>query len=190
MSSSRYFSDNGQSEPESVTLADEAGRLLECYVEQKFDINNATYLLLLPLDTPISIIAWEDEEDEAEAILLEEDGEIDRVFADAKAVLAEQNLTLKRTAYTPTVSGELPEVEEEDILTLEIEEENQRTASEEFQFLASFFHEEEEYGIYTPLEPLLFFAEVNANGSIRLLSPEEFKRVQPLLEEWLFDDIE
>jgi Protein of unknown function (DUF3727) len=105
-------------------------------------------------------------------------------------VLAEQNLTLKRTAYTLTVAGELPEMDEEEILTIEVEESDVELEPEEFQLLASFYHEEQEYGVYTPLDPLLFLARTNSKGEPELLSPEEFKKVQPLLEDLLFDELE
>jgi hypothetical protein len=140
----------------------------------------------------VEIVVWDDEEDEdlADATLLEDDEEIDLVFSDAQAVLAEQNLTLKRTAFTLTVAGELPSVNEDDILTIEIEEDDVELEPEQFQLLASFYHEEQEYGIYTPLDPLLFFAQRNEAGEPELLSPEEFKKVQPLLEELLFDELD
>lgn len=189
MFSSQDPQENGQSGNESVTLNDAAGRSLDCYIEHSLDIEDTEYLLLLPVDSPVEIVAWDDEESE-EAILLEDDEEIDAIFGDAQAVLAEQNLTLKRTAFTLTVAGELPAVEEEDILTIEIEEENAELEPEQLQLLASFYHEEQEYGIYTPLDPLLFFAKRNPSGKPELLSPEEFKKVQPLLEDLLFDELE
>jgi hypothetical protein len=56
--------------------------------------------------------------------------------------------------------------------------------------LASFYHEEQEYAIYTPLDPLMFFARINEVNHPELLSPEEFRKLQPLLEEQLFDELE
>lgn len=192
MASSEFPQENGQSGNGSVTLTDEAGRSLNCYIEHSLEVEGSEYLLLLPIDSPVEIVVWDDEEDEdlADATLLEDDEDIELVFSDAQAVLAEQNLTLKRTAYTLTVAGELPPVEEEDILTIEIEEEDVELEPEQFQLLASFYHEEQEYGIYTPLDPLLFFAQRNKAGQPELLSPEEFKKVQPMLEELLFDELD
>ncbi len=189
MSSSPYSEENESSPSESVTLTDAAGRSLNCYIEHSVEVEGSEYLLLLPMDSPVEIVAWS-EDGEEEAILLEDDAEIDKVFADAQAVLSELNLALKRTAYALTVAGELPPVEEQDILTLEVEEEGSDLEAEEFQFLASFYHEEQEYAVYTPLDPLLFFARQNDSGKPELLSPEEFKKVQPLLEEMLFDELE
>lgn len=192
MFSSEFPQENGQSGNGSVTLTDETGRSLKCYVEHSLDVEGSEYLLLLPVDSPVEIVAWDDdqEEDEAEATLIEDDEEIDSIFSDAQAVLAEQNLTLKRTAYTLTVAGELPSVDEDDILTIEVEDDTEGLEPEQFQLLASFYHEEQEYGIYTPLDPLLFFAKRDGSGKTELLSPEEFKKVQPLLEELLFDELD
>jgi len=193
MTSSEFPQENGQSGNGGVTLTDDAGRHLSCYIEHSLVVDGSQYLLLLPVDSPVEIVVWdedEEDEDEADATLLEDDEEIDLIFSDAQAVLAEQNLTLKRTAYTLTVAGELPPVEEEDILTIEVEEDNLESEPEQFQLLASFYNEEQEYGIYTPLDPLLFFARRNQEGNAVLLSPEEFKIVQPLLEDLLFDDLD
>lgn len=191
MFSSESPQENGSSDNGSVTLKDDAGRSLKCYIEQSLEVEGSEYLLLMPVDSPVEIVAWDEDEDEdeADATLLEDDEEIDLVFPDAQAVLAEQNLTLKRTAFTLTVEGELPAVDEEDILTIEIEDDVE-LEPEQFQLLASFYHEDQEYGIYTPLDPLLFFAQRNKAGQPELLSPEEFKKVQPLLEELLFDELE
>lgn len=183
--------ENGQSSNSSVTLTDEAGRSLKCYIEHSLEVEGSEYFLLLPVDSPVEIVAWDaEDDDEAEATLIEDEEEIDLIFSDAQAVLAEQNLTLKRTAYTLTVAGELPSVNEDEILTIEIEDDQEDLEPDQFQLLASFYHEEQEYGIYTPLDPLLFFAQKSESGETELLSPEEFKKVQPLLEELLFEELD
>jgi hypothetical protein len=192
MFSSEFPQENGSSANSSITLTDEEGRSLNCYIEHALEVDGREYLLLMPIDSPVEIVAWDEDEDEdeADATLIDDDEEIDRIFSDAQAVLAEQNLTLKRTAHTLTVEGELPAVNDDDVLTIEIEESEVDLEPEQFQLLASFYHEEQEYGIYTPLDPLLFFAQRNKAGQPELLSPEEFKKVQPYLEELLFDELE
>lgn len=195
MFSSELPQENGHSSNEFVTLTDESGRQLNCSVEHSLDVEGSQYLLLMPVDTPVEIVAWDDEEDEesTDATLLEDDAEIDLIFSDAQAVLAEQNLALKRTAFTLTVSGEMPsvdDVDEDDILTIEIEDDDVKLEPEELMFLASFYHEEQKYEVYTPLDPLLFPARRSKAGQAELLSPEEIQRVQPLLNEWLFNDLD
>ncbi|MDY6784070.1 MAG: DUF3727 domain-containing protein [Cyanobacteriota bacterium] len=178
---------NEQSEPTPIVLTDEEGRSLQCFVERSFYIDDSVYLLLLPAHAPIAIINWDSDDEEAGAVWIEDGEELDKLFADAKAVLAELNLFLQNAAYTLTVSGDLPEPDEDDILTLELENELGEIETDEYQFLATFFHEGQEYEIYTPLSPLLFFGRENSTEKIELLSPEEFQQVQPFLEDLLFE---
>ncbi|HEY9741612.1 MAG TPA: DUF3727 domain-containing protein [Coleofasciculaceae cyanobacterium] len=194
MASSEFPQENGQSANGGITLTDEAGRSLNCYIDRSLEVEGAEYLLLLPVDSPVEIVVWDEEEEEdlADATLLEDDEEIDLIFSDAQAVLAEQNLMLKRTAFTLTVAGELPAVDEEEILTIEVEEDDDETEPEQFQLqlLARFYHEEQEYGIYTPLDLVPFLAQRNNTGQPKLLSPEELEKVQPILEELLFEELD
>lgn len=190
MSSFLFSQENESDESDIITLYDPEGRALDCYIENSLEEEDAQYLLLMPVDIPVVIIAWEDddeEEENAEAILLEDDQEIETIFADAKAVLAELDLALKYTAYTLTVSGELPPIEDDDILTLEIEGDSQPLEPEELQFLASFYHEEQRYSIYTPLAPLLFLAKAISENEVELVHPEN-DELKYILEELLFEE--
>lgn len=189
MFSSESPQENEHSAP-AVTLTDETGRSLKCYVERSLFVDAQEYVLLLPVDSAIEIFAWQTDGDEEEAIPVEDDETIDRIFTTAEAVLAEQNLILKRTAFVLTVAGELPPVEETELFTLEIEEEGTELEPEQLQLLASFYYEDQEYAVYTPLDPLMFFARMNEASHPVLLSPEEFREIQPLLEEQLFDEME
>lgn len=190
MFSSPFPEENDNPHAGSITLTDDKGRSLECYVEHSLSVDEQEYVLLLPVDSPVEIFAWQGDGEEEEAILVEDDTTIDRIFAIAQAVLAEQNLNLKNTAYALTVAGELPPVEESELFTLEIEDEETDLEPEQLQLLSSFYSEDQEYAIYTPLDPLLFFARITKVGKPELLSPEEFREVQPLLEEHLFNEVE
>ncbi|MGF1677250.1 MAG: DUF3727 domain-containing protein [Rivularia sp. (in: cyanobacteria)] len=187
---SPFPEDNERSNQSSISLTDEAGRSLECYVEHSLEVDEQEYFLLLPVDSPVEIFAWEADGETEEAVLVEDDATIERIFSTAQAVLSEQNLVLKNTAYALTASGELPPIEESDIFTLEIEDEGTDLEPEQLQLLASFYYEEQEYAIYTPLDPLLFFARISSEGKPQLLSPEEFREFQPFLEEHLFNEID
>lgn len=188
------FSEGNENErvnTSAIRLSDEQGRSLECYVEHSLFVDEQEYVLLMPVDSPVEIFAWQGDDEEEEAVLVEDDDLIDEIFDTAQAVLSEQNLSLKNTAYALTVAGELPPVEETELFTLEIDDEDATDLEpEKLQLLATFFHQEQEYAVYTPLDPLLFFARVGANGTYELLSPEEFRQVQPILEERLFDQVE
>lgn len=190
MFSSEFPEENDHAHAGSITLTDDKERSLECYIEHSLSVNGQEYVLLLPVDSPVEIFAWQGEGEDEEAILVEDDETIDEIFATAQAVLAEQNLIVKNTAYALTVAGELPPVEESELFTLEIEDEDEDLEPEQLQLLASFYHQEQEYAIYTPLDPLLFFARITKTGKPELLSPEEFRQVQPLLEEHLFNQVE
>lgn len=178
-----------------VILHDEAQRSLECYVESSMEMEGEEYVLLMPVETPVEIFTWipdEEGESEEDEILVDlEEEEIEAIFSTAKAVLAEHDLILKKNALTLTVSGNIPEAKEDDIITFDLSDEDPELEEvEEFQLLATFYEKEQEYVIYTPRDPLLFFARMNKKGNPELLSPEEFKKLRPLLEEMLFDDLE
>ncbi|WP_346290407.1 DUF3727 domain-containing protein [Sphaerothrix gracilis] len=172
-----------------VILTDAAGRSLPCFIEQTIPVEDQEYLLLIPADAPIEIFMWQadpDSDDEDEVLVDIDEADIDALFPTARAVLAEQDLILQRTALTLTAAGELPEPNDEDCFTLEVDEEPE-PQTEEFQILTTFFHEDQEYTLCTPLEPLLFFAKENAKGEIELVSPEEFQQVRLQIEDKLFD---
>ncbi|MEM9137024.1 MAG: DUF3727 domain-containing protein, partial [Cyanobacteria bacterium P01_F01_bin.42] len=178
-------------EGEVITLTDETGHKLRCYIEAAVEIEGEKFALLCPVDAPVDIFAWIDDGQDEEILMPIEDAELSEIFATAQAVLEEQNLKLKRSALSLTVEGDLPEVQEEQILAIETEDEDEAEELDEFQLLATFFHEEQEYAAYTPVDPVLFIVKLENNQPI-LLSPEEFKRLQPRLlpffEEHLLDD--
>lgn len=180
-------------EDETVVLTDDAGRTIACSVERYLEVDNQDYVLLLPIDTPVEIFVWQGEdEDDEEAIPVEDDEDIDRLFDTAKAVLEEQNLTLKRTAVVLTVDGDLPDIDEEEELT-EVTSDGDEDAVEELQYLTSFYYEEQEYAVYAPLDPCFILARLDTNDQPHLLTPEELKKLEPMLEmieDQLFDEFE
>ena len=174
---------------ELFTLTDELGRELPCYIERELELDRKTYFLLLPENAPIEIFAWDEEDDVTELVSVEEEEEIDAIFADAQAVLSEQNLALKRTAFTLSAVGELPPLDPTEVVTIELDEEDDSLEPEEFQILARFYNKEQEYAICTPVDPLLFFGKADENGVISLLSEQEAEQLQPMLEDMLLDEI-
>lgn len=182
-------------QPQTVELSDHEGRSLVCFVEHSLDIDDTEYLLLLPVDSPVEIFAWmvDDEEvddEEVESLIDLTEDDISEIFETAKAVLAEQDLVLQRTAHTLSVKGELPDATEDDIIILDLDEEDDSLGTEQFQRLAYFYHNDQEYEICTPLDPLLFFARYDDEGNIHLLAPEEFQAVRSQLEAQLFESLE
>jgi hypothetical protein len=176
---------------ETIVLTDEAGRTITCSVERYLEVENQDYVLLLPIDAPVEIFVWDGDEDEEEAIPVENDADIDLVFDTAKAVLEEQNLTLKRTAIMLTVEGELPDPEDEDEFA-EVSSELAEEDVEELQYLASFYYEEQEFAVYAPLDPCFILARLDENNQPHLLSSEELQKLEPMLEmieDQLFDEL-
>ncbi|MGB7056322.1 MAG: DUF3727 domain-containing protein [Geitlerinemataceae cyanobacterium] len=183
---------NGSNSLETVTIKDETGRSLCCTLEYSFDLEGEDYAILMPVDTPVEVLALNEDENDEDAVPASE-SEIDEVFATAKAVLSEYNLKLQRTAIVLTVEGELPDIEDEE------PEEDDRDGSdyEEFVWIASFYHEEQEYAVCSPLEPFFILSRINESGQPEVLSDEEYKKLEPMmpsiegiLEEQLFADLD
>lgn len=175
-----------------ISLTDEDGRQLACYVEKSIDVDGKEFLLLLPVNLPIEIFVWEPddeaEDDDAAEILVDvEEEAIDELFPSARAVLAELDLILERSAHTLTAAGDLPEADEDDCFSLDISQSGENLVTEEFQMLATFFHEDAQYTLCTPLDPLLFFAQRDSDGSVELVDPEDFQKMRSQLEDKLFD---
>ncbi|AFZ53920.1 DUF3727 domain-containing protein [Cyanobacterium aponinum] len=193
MSSPGFSSDSGQyDDTEIVTIFDDEGRSLDCYIENEIEYDGKIYVLLMPIDLAIVILTEEiDSEDNeySETVMVEDKEELDGIFDDAKAVLGELNLYLKRTGFILTASGELPPLEENNIISLEIEEHTSEIEPEELQFLASFYSEEQKYNICTPLSPILFIGEKDGFGKINIIQSQE-EEVSWILEELLFEDYE
>ncbi|MEG4496321.1 DUF3727 domain-containing protein [Microcoleus sp. F10-C6] len=193
MSSSPYRKkENGNSNEESVTLTDEVGRSLTCNIEYSMNLEGQEYALLLPIDSPVEIFTWHGDDADEAAIPVEDETEIDKIFDTAKVVLQEQNLTLRRTAVTLTVVGELPEFPDEDLAS-DADDPDEESEFEELMWLTSFYHEEQEYAIYTPLDPFFILARMNDDGKPELLSEEEFQRLEPMLpmlEDQFFDELD
>jgi hypothetical protein len=88
-----------------------------------------------------------------------------------------------------TASGELPPLEENNIIALELEENNSEIEAEELQFLASFFYLEQKYNICTPLSPLLLVGERNSFGDVKIVHADE-QEIDWILEELMFEEYE
>jgi hypothetical protein len=192
MFSSQSPQENGRSQEDIVTLTDEQGRSLNCMIQSILPLEGQDYLLLVPVDAPVEILRWpSDDEDDETPIPVESEAELDQILPLAKVVLEEQNLTLKRTAVTFTVGGELPEVDPDDLE--DNDEDSGEGDYEEMIELASFYCEEQEYGIYMPVEPFFILARQNERGEPQLLSSDELQKIEPLLpliEDQLFDDLD
>jgi len=165
---------------ETLVLRDEQNQPLKCEVLRQVVIEDQVYALATPVDAVIKVLVWEGEEEpgqavngdaEMEGILDEPDPEeLRAAIPTLQAVLGELNLTLQQNGFDIlTVQGELPPVEEEDVFELGESEED----AQEFQLLATFFHQDKKYGIFTPLDPPLIYVALPDGGDPYLLNPED-----------------
>ncbi len=159
----------------TVLVTDNKGSRLLCFLEQIIPIDEIDYALLTPVDTPVSLFRLSENSDPE---LIETIKSSEPILAVADVVLQEHDLTLVRSAVTLTVSGELEEPDPEE---LEEEEEDLDNDSETYELLVSFRVEEEEYGLYIPLDPFFIVGKLN-NGQASLVEDDEFDTIQPLIE--------
>ncbi|MFO0105136.1 MAG: DUF3727 domain-containing protein [Cyanobium sp.] len=157
----------------TVLVNDQKGRQLLCFLEQLIPRDGHDYVLLTPVDTPVCLFRLEDE---ADPELIDSVDASEPILSLAEVVLQEHDLTLVRSAVTLTVSGELDEPEPEDL-----DDEDADDDSETYELLVSFLVNDQEYGLYIPLDPFFVVARMEGNEAV-LVEGEEFERVQPRIE--------
>jgi hypothetical protein len=157
----------------TVLVRDQKGRQLLCFLEQLIPLDGHDYVLLTPVDTPVCLFRLDDE---ADPELIDSVEASEPILSVADVVLQEHDLTLVRSAVTLTVSGELDEPEPE-----ELDDDDADDESETYELLVSFLVNDEEYGLYIPLDPFFVVARMQGNEAM-LVEGEEFERVQPRIE--------
>jgi|APCry1669188879_1035177.scaffolds.fasta_scaffold01791_9 hypothetical protein len=158
----------------TVLVSDTRGRQLLCFLEELIPLDGHDYVLLTPVDTPVCLFQLDDEEDPE---LIDTIDATEPILSVADVVLQEHDLTLVRSAVTLTVSGELDEPEPEDLE----DDEDADDDSETYELLVSFMVDNQEYGLYIPLDPFFVVARMQGTEAI-LVEGEEFDRVQPRIE--------
>jgi hypothetical protein len=187
MISSKISEDSDHDSESIVTVTDHFNRRLECRIlnETIISVEGQKYALVEPVDATIEIYSWQAAgEDEDDAVLVE--GEIiANIFGTAQAVLSEKNLILKDTPYVLTVAGELPNKDESTIFNLEFDDIDDEEEPERLMEIATFFHDEQEYAIYTPLETSLFLARITKMAEPKLIhsQTEEFIKIHSIIED-------
>ncbi len=157
----------------TLLVSDQRGRQLLCFLEQLIPLDGRDYVLLTPVDTPVCLFRLgEGEEPE----LIDTIEATEPILSVADVVLQEHDLTLVRSAVTLTVNGELEEPEPEDL-----DDGDEDDDSETYELLVSFLVEEQEYGLYIPLDPYFVVARMDGAQAL-LVEGEEFDRVQPRIE--------
>ena len=171
----RSGSAEGSNDVPTVLVRDGRGRQLLCFLEQLIPLDGHDYALLTPVDTPVCLFRLHDDDDPE---LIDTIDATEPILSVADVVLQEHDLTLVRSAVTLTVSGELDEPEPDE---LDEDDEDADDDSETYELLVSFLVEEQEYGLYIPLDPFFVVARMDG-GDALLVEGEEFERVQPRIE--------
>jgi hypothetical protein len=164
----------GSGDVPTVLVRDGHGRQLLCFLEQLIPLDGHDYALLTPVDTPVCLFRLRDDEDPE---LIETLEAREPILSVADVVLQEHDLTLVRSAVTLTVSGELEEPDPDDL----DDDEDGDEESETYELLVSFLADEQEYGLYIPLDPFFVVARIEGGEGV-LVEGEEFERVQPRIE--------
>ena len=164
---------NKNEEVPTLLIKDSQGSDLLCFLEQVVPLDGNEYALLTPVDTPVSLFQLIDDQDPK---LIETIEKNEPILEVADVVLQEHDLRLVRSAITLTVSGELDEPEPE-----EVEEEDIDDESETYELLVNFRVDDNEYGLYIPLDPFFIVGKIDA-GEVRLVEGEEFDRIQSGIE--------
>ena len=164
---------NKNDEVPTLLVKDSQGSDLLCFLEQVVPLEGNEYALLTPVDTPVSLFQLIDDQDPK---LIETIEKNEQILEVADVVLQEHDLRLVRSAITLTVSGELDEPEPE-----EIEEEDIDDESETYELLVNFRVENNEYGLYIPLDPFFIVGKLE-DGEIKLVEGEEFDKIQSGIE--------
>ena len=169
---------NINGEVPTVLVRDDEGRDLLCFLEELIPLDDKDYALLTPVDTPVSLFRLIEGNDPE---LLATIASSEPILSVADVVLQEHDLTLVRSAVTLTVNGELDEPDPE-----ELEDEETDDDSETYELLVSFMVQEQEYGLYIPLDPFFVVARMT-DGQAKLVEGEEFDQIQPRIEVELED---
>jgi hypothetical protein len=166
----------GSGDAPTVVVRDSSGRQLLCFLEELIPLDGHDYVLLTPVDTPVCLFQLTD--DEAEPKLIDTVDATEPILSIADVVLQEHDLTLVRSAVTLTVSGELEEPDPDDF---DDDDESDPEDSETYDLLVSFVVNEQDYGLYIPLDPFFVVARMEGSDAV-LVEGEEFERVQPRIE--------
>ena len=164
---------NKNDEVPTLLVKDSQGSDLLCFLEQVVPLEGYEYALLTPVDTPVSLFQLIDDQDPK---LIETIEKNEPILEVADVVLQEHDLRLVRSAITLTVSGELDEPELEEIEEGDIDDE-----SETYELLVNFRVDNNEYGLYIPLDPFFIVGKLE-NGEVKIVEGEEFDRIQSGIE--------
>lgn len=174
--------DNEFAEYETVVLTDPAtDRSLPCIVENEVDVEGQNYLVCSPQE---DVVAFAFEENE-ELVCVEGDDDVTALFETARAVMEEQHIKLKRSAFVMTaddtdyriLTGEEDDEEEEE----DGEFGDDDVHEDDVEVIGEFCHDGNYFLVVRPETPILLVARRTKDG---LLVPDddELERITPAIE--------
>ncbi|MEB3260684.1 MAG: DUF3727 domain-containing protein [Cyanobacteriota bacterium] len=169
----------GSGDVPTVLVKDHAGRDILCFLEHWIPLDGKDYALLTPVDTPVCLVRIGEGEDEKDEVIESLEG-AEPILSVADVVLQEHDLTLVRSAVTLTVSGELEEPDPDE-LEDEMEDGEDDEESDLYELLIAFRANDQEYGLYIPLDPFFVVARIEGAEAV-VVEGEEFERIQPRIE--------
>jgi hypothetical protein len=169
----------GSGDVPTVLVKDHAGREILCFLEHLIPLDGKDYALLTPVDTPVCLVRMAEGEDEKDEVIESLEG-AEPILSVADVVLQEHDLTLVRSAVTLTVSGELEEPDPDE-LEEDIEDGEDDEESDLYELLIAFRANDQEYGLYIPLDPFFVVARIEGSEAV-VVEGEEFERIQPRIE--------
>lgn len=168
-----------------ITVKNRKGGEIKCILEHTISLDGNDYLLLTPENLPVCLVRMSKGEGDEDEIIEDMEG-AENILCVADSVLAEYGLTLVRSANTLTVSGELEDLDIDEID--EEMEEGMDDGDEEgdlYELLIPFFWVDgQEYGIYFPLNAFFVVARMEGTEALEV-EGEEMEQIRARLEEKL-----
>lgn len=191
---------------ECVTLTDpNTGRTLPCVIEHEVEVGSERYCVCCPTD---DVVAFATEDNTMGIVCIEDPDMINSLFPTAAAVLSEDHITLKRTAFVLTMDdtdarliqdGDLDaddddeddDIEEavgarisrgyeaEDRAALEEDEDDEESSLA--SILGEFRHGGKDFFVVSPEEPVHLLAR-RTSGGLVVPEEEELLEVTPKVE--------
>lgn len=175
-------SDEGDGEPSVVLVDPNTERTLTVGVEHTIDYSGERYIVCYPMDDPVSFAYTTDDESELEAV--DDPVKVQALFPNAEAVLAEENIELKNTAFVLTIDDQseyLDDDDDGDINSHEIQDQF------DVEIIAAFSSKGEHFSVVRALEPVLLIAKEVDHGTYKVLEGTELDTITPIIEEYVED---
>ena len=176
--------DDDDEDESSVVLVDPSTeRTLTVGVEHTIDYSGDRYIVCYPMDDAVSFAYSTDDESELEAV--EDPIKVQSLFPNAEAVLAEENIELKNTAFVLTIDDQSEYLDDDDDSDLDNPEIQDQF---DVEIIAAFSSEGEHFSVVRALEPVLLIAKkVDHGAAYKVLEGAELDAITPIIEEYVED---